>query len=55
VAAPGSATCPDDVSIDLVNIDQVNGQRGPTARVNWVPRVSETVRLTGGAHVSGAM
>ena len=55
MAAPGSATCPDDVSIDLVNIDQVNGQRGSTARVNWVPRVSETVRLTGGAHVLGAM
>ena len=51
MAAPGSATCPadvsmtsargppnadiikafDDVSVDLVNVDQVNGQTGSTS------------------------
>ena len=41
----------DDVSVDLVNIDQVNGstyQRGQLG-----PRVSGAVSLVGGAHTSG--
>ena len=71
VAAPGSATCPadvsmtsargllnanvimacDDVSVDLVNVDQVNGQTGSTSR--WGPHVSSTESQTGGSRVSG--
>ena len=41
----------DDVSVDLVNVDQVNGQTGSTSR--WGPHVSGTESLTGGSHVSG--
>ena len=67
MAAPGSATCPadvstgppnadvimafDDVSIDRVNIDQVNGQTGSTSR--WGPHVSGNGSLTSGSRVSG--
>ena len=41
----------DDVSVDLVNIDQVNGQTGSTSR--WGPHVSGTRSLTCGSLVSG--
>ena len=41
----------DDVIVDLVNVDQVNGQTGSTSR--WGPRVSRTESLTGGSRVSG--
>ena len=41
----------DDVSIDLVNVDQVNGQTGSTSR--WGPHVSGTESLTSGSRVSG--
>jgi len=67
VAAPESATCSadvstgppnadvimafDDVSVDPVNIDQVNGQTRSTSR--WGPHVSGTESLTGGSRVSG--
>ena len=41
----------DDVSVDLVNVDQVNGQTGSTSR--WGPHVSGTGSLTSGSRVSG--
>ena len=41
----------DDVSVDPVNIDQVNGQTRSTSR--WGPHVSGTESLTGGSRVSG--
>ena len=71
MAAPGSATCPadvsmtsargppnadvimafDDVSVDSVNIDQINGQTGSMSR--WGPHVGGTESLTSGSRVSG--
>ena len=42
----------DDVSVDLVNVDQVNGQTGSTSR--WGPHVSSTESLIGGSRVSGS-
>jgi len=36
----------DDVIVDLVNVDQVNGQTGSTYR--WGPHVSGTESLTSG-------
>ena len=41
----------DDVSIDRVNIDQVNGQTRSTSR--WGPHVSGAESLTSGSHMSG--
>ena len=41
----------DDVSVDLVNIDQVNRSSGSTSR--WGPHVSGTVSLTSGSRLSG--
>ena len=41
----------DDISVDLVNVDQVNGQTGSTSR--WGPHVSGTRSLTCGSLVSG--
>ena len=40
-----------DVSIDLVNVDEINGKTGSTSR--WGPHVSGTESLTSGSHVSG--
>ena len=40
-----------DVSVDSVNIDQVNSQTGSTSR--WGPHVSGTESLTSGSRVSG--
>ena len=40
-----------DVSVDSVNIDQINGQTGSTSR--WGPHVSGTESLTSGSRVSG--
>ena len=67
MATPESATCPadvstglphadvimafDDASVDLVNIDQVNGSTGSTSL--WGPHVSGTGSLTSGSRVSG--
>ena len=41
----------DDDSVDLVNIDQVNGSTGSMSR--WGPHVSGTGSLTSGSRVSG--
>ena len=41
----------DDVSVDLVNVDEVNGQTGSTSR--WGPHVNGTESLTSGSRVSG--
>ena len=41
----------DEVSVDLVNVDQVNGQTGSTSR--WGPHVSGTGSLTCGSRMSG--
>ena len=41
----------DDVSIDSVNVDQVNRSKGSASR--WVPHVSGTGSLTSGSRVSG--
>ena len=40
-----------DVSVDSVNIDQINGQTGSTSR--WGPHVGGTESLTSGSRVSG--
>ena len=41
----------DDVSIDSVNVDQVNGQTRSTSR--WDPHVSGAESLASGSRVSG--
>ena len=41
----------DDISVDSVNIDPVNGQTRSTSR--WGPHVSGTGSLTSGSRVSG--
>ena len=41
----------DDISVDSVNIDQVNGQTRSTSR--WGPHVSGAESLTSGSHMSG--
>ena len=41
----------DDVSVDLVKVDQVNGSTGSTSV--WGPHVSGTESLTSGCRVSG--
>ena len=43
----------DDVSVDRVNVDQVNGQTGSTSR--WGPHVGGTGSLTSGPRVSGPL
>ena len=43
----------DDVSVDLVNIDQVNGSTRATALGQLGPDVSHAASLTSRAHTSG--
>jgi len=68
VAAPESATCHADistasafadvsrvnadVSVDMVNVDKVNGQRVNGVHESVAPPVSLTLRLTRGTHMS---
>ena len=45
----------DDVSVDLVNIDQVNGSTRATALGQLGPHVSHAASLTSRAHTSGCV